>query len=179
MAKTKTLDLECFRRPLDWLDGDFGPLLTKAAVVCLVDQGHGTGIPIAVESDQSEEKWFVELTTIIDPARSGTLPNENELTQKGSECISLLLAPILTGMDYFETAQIGTGVDFLLKEDPYSMVFDAGLEVSGIRKETAQNTVTNRAKEKVEQVRKMLDSEIIVYLSIVEFSSPKVNFKRL
>ena len=179
MAKTKTLDLEFFRKPLAWLDEDFGPLLTKAAVHCLVDQGHRSGIPIAVESDSNEGQWSVEWTTVIDPARSGTLPNENELTQKASECISLLLAPKLTGMEYFETAQIGTGVDFWLKEDPYSMKLDACLEVSGIRKETPQNTVAYRAKEKVEQARKLLDMEINVYISIVEFSTPKVNFQRL
>ena len=52
----------------------------------------------------------------------------------------------------------------------------ARLEISGIRKETPQNTVESRLKIKEKQILKSANSDSICYVSVIEFSKPKAKF---
>lgn len=174
----KRLDLEHYRKDLDWLDPDFGPRLSKAAVYCLVEQGHPTGVEFTVSTSGEVFRFGLDWETMIDLSQSKTLPNEEEMTQRGAECLSLLLANEILGLPYFITAQKGTGVDFWLKSDPFSIFVEAGMEVSGIRKSESGNSLEGRLRQKQEQVRKA-GSQNLTYISVVEFSQPEAKVEAL
>jgi len=52
------------------------------------------------------------------------------------------------------------------------------LEISGIFKETKQNNVEKRVREKKQQAKQSDESQLPAYISIVEFSKPKVIFTK-
>ena len=171
----RRLDLEYYRQELEWLDSDIGAMLVKSAVACLVDENHHTGVIMTTTLNATEELFELSWLSSIDESQRRSLPNDQELTQKGAECISLLIAKELLALDEFETARIGTGVDYwLMPSGGFNIL--AGLEVSGIRKESKNNLVGTRVRKKTKQIEKSSELEVPKYISIVEFSNPKSSF---
>jgi hypothetical protein len=175
----RPIDLEYYRQSFDWLSADFGAFLVTSAIACLVDENHRSGVTMATDFDSHDEVFELSWQSTIDELQRRSLPNDKELTQKGAECISLLLAKELLGYEEFETARIGTRVDFWLIPSDAAGGFNiqAGLEVSGIRRETKNNLVKTRINGKTKQVEKSPDLDVPVYISIVEFSCPKSSFR--
>ena len=168
----KKLDLEYYRQALGWLDPDTGAMLVKSAVACLLSENHRTGVLMATEVDGNPENYALSWQTKIDVAHRASLPNDQELTQKGAECISLILVKDQWGDDAFETARIGSGVDYWLMHSA-SFDFEARLEVSGIRKATPGNPISMRVKEKTKQAGKAPRDQYPTYISAIEFSGPQ------
>jgi hypothetical protein len=174
-----SLDLEHFRSQLDWLDDDFGPALTKAAAFCLLDQGHASGVPLVVKTNEEEIQVTIRWATKVDPQKAGSLPNDVDITERGAECISLLLAEKLYGFTMFETAQIGTAVDFWMRTNEDDLGFDHGIEVSGIRRASRGNDIKARLDQKTKRILNLGDLGHEYYISIVEFSRPRAAFMKL
>ncbi len=175
----KRIDLEYFRTPQEWLDEDFAPFLTKAAMTCFTDQNHLSGTEVQVKTNEGIENWTVEWDTISSKKKNASLPNSSELTQKGAEAVALCLAKELEGYPYFETARIGTRVDFWLKKNQESFSFEAGLEVSGILRKSQSNTIKKRIDQKKKRILTLGELQHDYFISVVEFSTPSATFLKV
>lgn len=109
-------------------------------------------------------------------------PNEHymvDITEQGAVCISVLMAKQLTDYTIIERSWRGTGIDYRLgyESDPL-MQRVARLEISGIKTESATNTMSARYEQKVKQTELSDNTNLPAYISIIEFSIPKCLFNK-
>lgn len=153
-----------------------GCYLCENCLVCMDKSNHtsGTDFNIAgLHEETFQLCWSGEVTDQI----SRSYQDEIEATEQGAACISILLAKKLTEYTIIERSWRGTGIDYWLgyENEP---IFQraARLEISGIKTETATNTIQARFEQKVKQTSLTDDTNLPAYISIVEFSNPKCLF---
>ena len=106
-----------------------------------------------------------------------TYADEQSLTERSAVGVSVLLALKLTDYTVIEKSRKGTGFDYMLGlKDDILFTPKARLEISGINKETQDNSVISRYNSKIKQTDKSDDSGLPAYISVVEFSMPKALF---
>lgn len=108
------------------------------------------------------------------------MKEETYMAYHGGESMAFFVMSVLCGYKYVEQTEIGTGVDYCFskdvpEEDNLNFLGDGhSVEISGILKETKNNTLKNRVKDKHQQIEKggnaMSDSSVIVTL----FSEPQI-----
>ncbi len=152
--------------------------LSENCIVALEHNKHTTGSEVDVSGDQN----------LKIPLNWSSIVNKNgyketkKFTEKGAEALSFFLAFELTDYNLIEEAVIGTGVDYWLGYDEdhekYDEInfFHARLEVSGILKETPDNNLSRRIREKKNQTKPTDATGLPAYVSIIEFSTPKAYF---
>ena len=113
---------------------------------------------------------------LLNPIIRNTHTDVNRTTDYGAMCLALLLAnDIWADEGVWVSSQQGEGVDFWLL-NPNTLKPIARLEISGIRKETAHNTIGTRIKKKIAQTHQSDNSGATAYISIIEFSKPSAIF---
>lgn len=96
--------------------------------------------------------------------------------------LSILVAKDFLGYLGFEQGIQGTGLDYWMgkKKTDYSLlqIFqrEARLEISGIAKETKDNSIKMRIQKKRKQLEASDDSNLPGWVSVVEFGTPKLKF---
>lgn len=154
--------------------------LTENCIVALEDQNHKSGCILKLSGDFKEDlkvNWSSEII------KNG-YKESKKFTEKGAEAISFFIAVKYTDYDILEEATIGTGIDYWLdyksNHEDYDELnmFRARLEVSGILKETSKNTFHQRINIKKEQTKASDYTMLPAFVSIVEFSEPKVYFSK-
>lgn len=157
------------------LSASFTGVMVECCALCLQSQGHSSSTvltPYEHQQNMVSADLLIDWSTEITANILSSYRDENRVTDHGAMCIALLLASKLTEFDYVETSQKGDGVDFWLsKGDDIDM--SARLEISGIRQEKGTNTVRNRLKIKFSQTAQSDNSNIPVFVSIIEFSKPE------
>ncbi len=143
-----------------------------------LDRFHkGSNSKIDVSIDGSNEiielGWDSNFST-------AAMKEEIYMAYHGGESIAMFVMSVLCGFKYVEQSEIGTGVDYCFNMnepgDDNLNFLDGGhyVEISGILKETKNNTLKSRVKDKHEQINrggaKTLPSSVIVTL----FSEPKI-----
>lgn len=118
----------------------FCTCLSEGAIFCLDSQKHQTSVPLHVITEDSEITPLLLWETKVDDRMHKTYKDENRTTDWGAMCISMLLALNLTEYTEFETSMKNDGVDFWLSKEG-ELEFSARLEISGIRSESATNTI--------------------------------------
>lgn len=98
-------------------------------------------------------------------------------TEKGAECIGILLALKLTKYEVIERAVQTTGIDFWIGNPDEGLLFQkkARLEVSGIF-EGNDADIDSRFNNKIRQTEQSNDSLLPAYISVTEFSAPRSKF---
>lgn len=97
----------------------------------------------------------------------------------GGMALTILAFIELTGYNYFERIQQGSGFDFWLgtyEEEEWKFQEKpkvAKLEASGIFSETRGNTISMRISKKKKQTGKFSGVKIPVFIAVIEFKSPK------
>lgn len=117
----------------------FGQALAEAGGVCLESQGHAVGTRLTVRGYRDNDYALVWPRITAQSRRSWNDP-ENA-TEYGAVGIAILIAKAEIGYSVIEASRRGTGFDYWLGEKPAggkvpdeSLVYKAGLEISGIRK---------------------------------------------
>ena len=154
------------------LSSTAGGCLADAACVCLDDQKHFSGAPIAVSGD-FEEMYELVWSASTDQMRRFWADDELA-TQWGAEGVAILLVLELTDLTVIERSCKGTGFDYWLGQatsDALLFQNKARLEVSGIRNGT-DAALNQRVKQKIEQTRRS-DGALPAYVIVVEFSRPR------
>jgi hypothetical protein len=150
----------------------------EACMVCLHRNQHRSGVKLEVKGD-IDRPITLMWDDYFDNQINNTWQDEIYCTDHGAVCISTLLVKKYTEYTVIQRARIGTGIDYWLgKEDEIPFRNSARLEISGIWKETEQNNMKKRWNIKKRQTEKSDHSNFPVYISIVEFSTPKVLFAK-
>lgn len=170
-------DLSSITYTLSTVQCDF---LSENCIVALENNNHANGCKLSVIGDietvfellwkrQVNKKGYKELKKIIEHA---------------AEAISFFLSRKLTNYSVVEEALIGTGIDYWLGYDEKDAQYNpknflqARLEISGINKEKRKGVFKNRIQIKKKQAKRSDVFKLPVYISVVEFATPKAYFGR-
>jgi hypothetical protein len=147
--------------------------LLEACMICFEDQGHASGVELAVTGDYNATfrvTWAGEVTEGMLRAWE----NEEVATENAAYGIAVLLIEELTGYTAIAKASKGSGIDFWLgyrssePNKPFQRM--ARLEISGIRHGNVR-----RIETRVTQKKRQTDlsaGELPAYVVVVEFSVP-------
>jgi hypothetical protein len=150
--------------------------MMESCIWCWLACDHTNGSLLRVRHGKFSDEYSVAWPdSSIDREAIGRSYNQDDATEDGAEAIALLLSIERTEYTAVERASTTTGIDYWLghKNAPLNLPFQrAGrLEISGILRESASNTIATRLKGKVSQT-KPTDSTFPVYVIVVEFGQP-------
>lgn len=172
----KTISLEIIKAGMPGLTPIIGNYLYENCLVCLKKAGHEDGVLIQVRG-VCEDVFSLQWVDNVSEQMLRSYQDELETTEFGAVCISIVLAKRLTDYTVIERSWHGTGIDYWLGyEDDPLFQRAARLEVSGIKIETASNTVEARYNQKVLQTQLSDQTQLPAFISIVEFGTPKCLF---
>ena len=171
------LKLHTIGHDIEGISETFGAYMAECAAVCFDSQGHKSGVQLPYSDGEVTKYGVVEWANEVNDALLNSHFDEKRTTDFGAMGVAVLLASHLTDYTIFITSESDNGYDFrLMKETIDGEYLDARLEISGIRKETPQNTVKSRLLVKEKQILKRADKDAICYVSVIEFSKPEVKF---
>jgi hypothetical protein len=152
--------------------------LSENCIVALENGGHQPGCPLLVYGD-AEKEYGLQWSK---PVNKSGYKESVKIVEHAAEALSFFLSSKLTEFTVVEEALIGTGIDYWLGyEDGHSLFqpdnfIRARLEISGIEKETAGNSLEKRVKVKKSQTTPTDSFKLPAYISVIEFSAPKAFF---
>jgi len=151
--------------------------LVEATVICLVLNGHQSGVTLTVTGDITE-KFQLLWSDKVSLQKIRTWKDKNEATEYGASAIAILLIFVLDRLVIKERLPQNDIADYSLRtlqsEEPKGK-----LEVSGIWKETKTNTAKTRVRVKLNRLNKSSSAQKLpVYVIVTEFSSPKSKIKK-
>lgn len=159
------------------LSFNVGSYLEEAARVCLFLNGHKSGVELKVLGD------FVLSFKLIwkDSVEEKILKNwqdEKEAVEYYATAIAILLIEELTEFTFWERVAQTDVADYLLNKKNNSSTFEdenpfAYLEVSGIWRETTNNTLNMRFNLKQKRAKKENLEGFPYYVITAEFGTPK------
>lgn len=154
-----------------------GAVLVENSTVMLHQAGHmsPTKTNISGILEQTNQLLWEDNYT---EQMARTHADTQEATELAAVCISIAVCQHVTEYTVIERSRKGTGFDYLLGNDNEQFLPKARLEISGIAKETLTNSIESRYKQKMSQVTVSDDTNLPAYISIVEFSNPKVLFNK-
>ena len=173
-----TFTLEELKDTIRLFSGHQCDFLTDNCIVALELNEHKTGCKLQILGDKNDEALLL-WSSKVKPAG---YKEPKKIAEHGAEALSFFLAKEMTEYSVVEEATIGTGFDYWLGYTPDHSRFDpsnfisARLEISGIIKETAQNSIEARANKKKAQTKPTDYLKLPAYVSIIEFSQPKAYF---
>lgn len=173
MEQDNIINLEKIKEGMQGITPAIGNYLYENCLVSLSRAGHTDGVGLYV-SGLSEGIFRLHWEGQVTDQMNRSYKDEQETTEQGAVCISVLMAKWLTDYTVIERSWRGTGIDYWLGyvDDPLLQRV-ARLEISGIKIETAKNTVSARYEQKIKQTEQSDDTHLPAYISIVEFSNPK------
>lgn len=174
----KKLDLDILKTGVPVISKKIGAFLAEAAAICLHMNGYKSGVKLKVEGEVKDTlviEWNDKITDDVLNSWNDT----REATEFGATALAILLLLQCTDFTYFIRAFQGTGIDYWLGKGKYTgKVLPTGdrkgrLEISGILKQSKGNTINMRINQKKKQSKQTDDTELPVYIVVVEFSQPK------
>ncbi|MEM0994199.1 MAG: hypothetical protein AAGI49_14260 [Bacteroidota bacterium] len=172
------IDLEEIKKGLPGFTPTAASYIAEAASYCLYKSGHDSGVFLLLDEEQRVKiQWNMELSEDLET----TWQDEQELVEFAAVGIALPLALLLTSYTDIQRAEKGSRADFWLgrKDENGFPILEALLEVSGIYKENAGNTLKTRVKRKTQQIKKTPYGNLTCYVIVIEFSQPKGKFLKL
>jgi len=151
---------------------EVGSFMVQAAIVCLVENGHQSGVTLKVEG-YFEEKIQLIWSDKINKQVLRTWRDSNETVEYGATALSTLLLCLLADLEIYERIPPEGEADYYLQSLESKNVI-ALLEVSGIWKESKYNTPKIRMrvkKKRIEEANKI--TNLPIYIVVTEFSIPK------
>lgn len=176
----RKLNLKNLENGFPAISESVGMYLAEAGSFCFVREGHNAGVILETEGD-SEESFIVDWNNKITNQIKRTWNDTEEATEYGAEAIAILFVKEVLGLIPVVRSQKGSGIDYWIGilDDNEIPIIKAGLEISGIKKANSSNTIRARVRKKKNQTKALAESDILVYIVVVEFSLPKLNFKKL
>ena len=158
------------------LSPQVGHYLAQAGGICLESQRHVPGVGLSV-TGVTADCYLLTWAPIDDQARR-SWSDDQEATEYGASGIAILLVDSQLGYAITSRSRKGTGFDYWLGRDPFSVPFkdEARLEVSGIRSGTSTE-ITKRVNAKRKQMGQR-PSSLPGFVVVVEFSRPKAVLAR-
>ena len=141
------LKLHTIGHDIEGISETFGAYMAECAAVCFDSQGHKSGVQLPCFDGEVTKYGVVEWTNEVNDKLLNSHFDEKRTTDFGAMGVAVLLTCELTDYTHMATSKTQNGYDFkLTKVDNDRDFMTAILEVSGIRKETPQNTVKSRIR---------------------------------
>lgn len=178
MAGNHTINLDDLTNETRGITPAYGASLAEAAVVCLNEQNHQSGVHLKVDGDYNNKFpliWSHQVSSLM----IRTWSDRDYATEQGAYGIAILLIINLTDLAVTARSWRGTGFDFWLGPiGNNDLLFQkkSRLEVSGIRRGDESN-INARVKKKIKQTDRSNNS-LPAYVVVVEFSRPLSRVKR-
>lgn len=174
----RKLHLDELKKGLSGVTEAFGIFLAEAAMFCLEENGHRGTAVLAVSGDFQEDFLLVWTDNLTEEVKSSWVDTK-EAVEYGATGIAMLTVLALTKFDVFRRTRGGT--DYILTKSEDAKFSEKSetcyLEISGILKETASNTLNMRVSLKEKQVQKTVD-DASAFVIVTEFSQPKTKISR-
>lgn len=154
-----------------------GADLQENSIVMMHRSGHKSPTLMKLEGIQNEGV-LLHWNDTFNEQMDRTYADHQENTERAAVCLSVVLAKHLTGHTVLMRSRKGTGFDYMLGDEEDIFLPKARLEISGIERETPNNTMQGRFNQKSEQVKPTDSTGLPAYISIIEFSNPKALFDR-
>ena len=153
-----------------------GTNLFENCIVALHKCNHPSPVTLSVDG-MTRHDYTLNWDDNYNDQLARTYADEQSMTERAAIAISILLALKQTSYTVIERSRKGTGFDYMLgeKDDPFFNP-KARLEISGILRESPQNSVNSRYQQKEKQTSISDDMQLPAYISIVEFNTPKALF---
>jgi hypothetical protein len=166
------LQLSRLRTGTPGITPHFGGCLCEAAVICLEQQNHTSGVTLRLSGELTDT---VELAwdRVPDQARA-CWADPQVAVEHGAYGVAILIIDAITEYTVVERSRKGTGFDFWLgsKIDPTSLFQNkARLEVSGILV-GSDSEIRQRVREKLIQMNRG-GIDLPGYAVVTEFSRPE------
>ena len=183
MSETRTINLDRLRDGVGTYSPEKCAAALQAAVICLEKTCHSSGVTCRLESSNQIQKlieicWSEE----VDDNDRGSWEDEFELVEWGAIAIALTIIGEYTDYDLVRQAKRGKGEDFFLgytgssNPQPGFPAYKARLEVSGILRATADNTVAKRVKQKLARASQYDGNSKQLHIIVTEFGEPMVEW---
>lgn len=172
------LDLVSIKEGLPGMHMDLCAHYYSACMTTLHRSGHQDGVVLQLDGDR-QSNVMLHWEDYFDDCIDRSWQEINYCTDHAAVCVSCMLAINETEYTIVERSCKGDGFDYWLgHKDDILFNHAARLEISGILKENATNTVEKRLKIKIKQTEQSDGSCLPAYISIVEFGEPKAIFKK-
>lgn len=174
----RKLKLDILQKGLPGITPIMGAYYMEAAIVSLMKNGHTSGVILAVNGDYKlscEISWEVPVDNNI----INSWKEEKVSTAHGAVGIALCLLLELFDYTTFEEGIYGTGIDFWLGKGELAnnqvsfFQREARVEISGIFKETKENSINMRVNKKKKQISSSDKTKLDGWVIVVEFETPK------
>ncbi|MCQ2253737.1 MAG: hypothetical protein MJZ61_09830 [Bacteroidales bacterium] len=150
--------------------------LLESAVVSLCRNQHKTGVEMectGLVDKQEKLEWELLYSDILDRSFN----DQDVATEHGACCISILYALQNTEYTVIRRARKKSGIDYWLGRKEDQLFQDAArLEISGIY--NGKDKINSRTKSKKNQTAQSDSTQLPVYISVVEFGTPKISFTK-
>lgn len=171
------IDVTDIKKGLPGISSIAGSQLYEAFEVCMHLSDHREDVCLPVEGlflDNIDVHW----NDCYNEQKARTYADMQYTTEHGAICLSVMLTLSLTPYTVIERSRKGTGIDYWLG-DKQTVLFQkkARLEVSGIFKGD-DDILKKRHAVKVKQTAKSDSLLLPAFISVVEFSMPKVMFTK-
>ena len=191
MSESNVIDLEHLRNGVGCLTAEQCGAACQAAQVALTNAGHPLSVNCEVQ-DQGKSQFMVILrwNEIETSAAKRSWRQLQRLGEWAAEGIAFLFVEQFTPFTVVDQSEVvtkpggGTGIDYYLgakenldceDEDDFPEHL-ARLEVSGILRPSASNTLKARVSEKIKRTKKSDSDGTPAFIIVVEFETPVVNF---
>jgi len=151
----KKLNLDILKEGLPGFSKTVGAFLAEAALVCLEQNNHQSGVLLEVTGEYTaifEIVWTGNIDSVVKEGWRDIV----ETTEYGATAIAILLLRELTDFQYFERMR----------------------QISGIWNENAENNVSIRVNTKVRKISKKAKSKLELFTIVTEFSKPEAKISR-
>ncbi len=172
----KKLNLDILKEGLPGFSKTVGAFLAEAALVCLEQNNHQSGVLLEVTGEYTaifEIVWTGNIDSVVKEGWRDIV----ETTEYGATAIAILLLRELTDFQYFERMRQDEIGDYLIKQSKEVTPFSF-LEISGIWNENAENNVSIRVNTKVRKISKKAKSKLELFTIVTEFSKPEAKISR-
>jgi hypothetical protein len=170
-SEASDLNLDRLADGFAHIPAECGAGLAQASVVCLVRQGHSSGVRLRVDGSFQAD-FVVRWSFILTDAMRRFWNDLEVATENGAYGIALLLMQTLTGFTVLERSRKGSGFDWWLGKGDNLFQDKARLEVSGILRGD-DGRINSRVADKQRQIGQPDSSEQAVYVVVVEFGAPR------
>lgn len=191
MNELREIDIEKLRNGVGCLDADHCSATCRAAQVALDEAGHLVTVKCEVK-DQEKSLCTIVLKwhKLIKRSSIRSWRQRQRLGEWAAEGIAFMMIEEFTPFTVVDQSEVdtragqGTGIDYYLgaKEDLNCEDEDdfpqhlARLEVSGILRPSASNSMKARVSDKIWRSKNSDSEGTPAYIIVVEFETPVVNF---
>lgn len=175
----RKINLDKFKIESPGISNSVANFLLEGAKVCLHKNGHSSGVQLKINGD-IEDSIILEWNENLSEQVLNSWKDQNELTEYAATLIAVIILNLFTDFVVNRRNDQKESCDYYLGKKYFNG--DKGLlEISGIFKESASNTIETRIKRKESEIKadKLIEEELAVFVIVTEFSKPKSNIKRL